>query len=355
MAKDIIRFHCIIWEAMLLSAGYELPKKIFAHGFLTVDGQKMSKSLGNVIDPLYLSEKYSVDSLRYFLLREIPFGEDGDFSERALRARLNSELADVFGNFVHRTLTFIWTNFDGRVPKGEMDKKLQHKVDRKIKRIKKDLDDLKLHAGLEEIMSMAKAGNEHFQHSEPWRRIKEDKKRASDCLFSCVQLVKDLCILLYPFIPATCDDLAEQINIKIKSLEQINEPLPPGHRINKPKPLFKKVMAEPEKVVETKMISQKDFSKLDLRVAKVKQVERLGRNLLKIELDLADRIMTTVAGIGNAYEEKDLVGKQVVIVANLEPKTIAGVKSECMLLAVDAKKPVLIVPEKEVGAGLRVF
>jgi len=149
IAKDILRFHCVVWPGMLLSAGYELPKRIFAHGFLTVEGKKISKSLGNVIDPAYLVEKYSIDVLRYFLIREVSFGQDGDFSEGSLRTRLNDELADVLGNFVHRVLTFTRDRFDGKVPEGKVDKKLEAEIHERVQKIGKLLGELKVTQALE--------------------------------------------------------------------------------------------------------------------------------------------------------------------------------------------------------------
>jgi methionyl-tRNA synthetase len=241
IAKDILRFHCIIFPAMLMSAGYALPKKIFVHGFLTIEGQKISKSLGNVIDPLYLAKEYSADALRYLLIREVPLGQDGDFSEGVLRRRFNDELADIFGNFVHRTLSFIWKNFDGRVPDGKLDKDLERKIREKVRKIEELVEQLKLKEALDEAISIARLGNEYFQSREPWRTIKEEGK-AKDCIFNCINLVKILCVLLYPFIPVACSNLAEQINLKIESLEQVRSfDLKKGHPIKKPAILFRKV------------------------------------------------------------------------------------------------------------------
>jgi methionyl-tRNA synthetase len=230
---------------MLLSAGYGLPKQIFAHGFLTAEGQKISKSLGNVIDPLYLAETYSVDALRYFLIREISFGQDGDFSEKGLGSRLNTELADVLGNFVHRTLTFIQNRFDGKVPEGKLDEELESRIREEIDKIEKLLEELKVTQALERIIAIAGVGNEYFQSSKPWETIKTDPQLAANCLFNCVNLVKILCIILQPFMPSTCDKLAKQLNLDVKNWEQAKKfDIRSGHPIQKPTILFKKVRVQ---------------------------------------------------------------------------------------------------------------
>ncbi len=241
IAKDILRFHCMVWPGMLLSAGYELPKQIFVHGFLTVEGRKISKSLGNIIDPAYLTEKYSADVIRYFLIREVSFGQDGNFSEGSLRTRLNDELADVLGNFVHRVLTFTRDRFGGKVPDGRIDKKLETEVSERMEKVEKLLKESKVTQALEEIMTIAGRGNEYFQSNKPWEAIKSDPKKAADCLFNSASLVKVLCVSLSPFMPSTCAELAKQLNIEISSWKQAKKiDIEPGHPIGKPEILFKK-------------------------------------------------------------------------------------------------------------------
>jgi methionyl-tRNA synthetase len=241
IAKDILRFHCVVWPGMLLSAGYALPKQIFAHGFLTVEGRKISKSLGNVIDPAYLVEKYSTDVIRYFLIREISFGQDGNFSEGSLRTRLNDELADVLGNFVHRVLTFIRARFDGNVPKGKIDKELEAEVSERIVKVEKLMGELKVTQALEGIMAIAGRGNEYFQSLKPWEAIKSNPKKAADCLLNCANLIKILCVALSPFMPSTCDELANQLNIEINDWGQTKKfDIEPGHSAGQPSAIFKK-------------------------------------------------------------------------------------------------------------------
>ncbi len=241
IGKDISWHHCVIWSSLLLSLGLPLPKKIFIHGFVTYKGEKLSKSKGLVIDPVHLAKTYSADALRYFLIREISFGQDGGFSEEGLRTRLNDELADVLGNFVHRVLTFIQNRFGGKVPEGKLDEKLESEICREIDEAEKLLGQLKVTQALERIMALARIGNEYFQSNKPWEAMKTNPQRAADCLFNCVNLVKALCITLQPFMPTTCDGLAKQLNLEIKSWDQSKKfDIKPGHQIRKPTILFKK-------------------------------------------------------------------------------------------------------------------
>jgi len=356
IAKDILRFHCIIWPGMLLSAGYKLPKRIFAHGFLTANGQKISKSLGNVIDPVYLAEKYSADVLRYYLVREISFGQDGDFSEKSLKTRLNDELADVLGNFVHRVLTFIWDRFDGKVPNGKLDKKLESELVKRIEEIEELLEQLKVTQALERIIAIAKLGNEYFQSYKPWEAVKTDPQKAADCLFNCINLVKVLCIALHPFMPSTCDALAKQLNIKIENWEQTKKvDIKHGHTIQKPTILFKKTQTNnPGKEGP---VSISDFNKLEIRIAKVAKAERIpnSKKLLKLEVDVAEERRTLVAGLAEHYTPEELVGKYVAVAVNIEPAKLMGVTSEGMILAaIDDDKISLLTVDKPIKHGSKV-
>ena len=358
VAKDILRFHCMVWPGMLLSAGYELPKQIFVHGFLTVDGRKISKSLGNVIDPAYLVKKYSSDVIRYFLIREVSFGQDGNFSEGSLRTRLNDELADVVGNFVHRVLTFTQSRFDGKVPKGKIDKKLEVEVSKRIGKVEKLLEELRVTQALEEIMAIAGRGNEYFQSHKPWEVIKSDPKKAADCLLNCANLVRALCVALSPFMPSTCNKLAKQLNVEIGSWEQAKKfNIEPGHQIGKPSVLFTKVRTDNPSQSLKPRVSTKDFEKLDIRIGRVAKVEKIpgSKKLLKLELELAGERRTIVAGIAEHYPSEELTGKQVVIVANLEPAKLMGVASEGMLLAAEDEGRISILTvDKPVKPGAKV-
>ncbi len=334
IAKDILRFHCIIWPGILLSVGYDLPKKIFSHGFLTVGGQKISKSLGNVVDPIYLADKYSVDAVRYFVAR-LSLTQDGDFSEILLCTRLNDELADVFGNFIHRTLTFTQTNYGGKIPNGKLDQKLQKEVRESVLKVDRLLEEVKISHALEEIMAIAKRGNEYFQSCKPWAALKSEPEVTADCILNCVNIVKVLGVLITPFLPATSEKLAEQLGIKVETWENAKDfYISPGHAIGKPSPLFQKFEL-PKK--NTSRIPFGDLEKLDLRVGKVVSAEPLAgtKKLLKLEVDIGGEKRTLVAGIADQYSPKEILGKSIIVVANLEPAKIKGILSDGMLLAAD--------------------
>ncbi|MEM3402911.1 MAG: methionine--tRNA ligase, partial [Candidatus Hadarchaeales archaeon] len=355
IAKDILRFHCIIWPAMLMSAGYPLPRRIFAHGFLTVDGQKISKSLGNVIDPVYLVEKYSADAVRYFLVREISFGQDGNFSEANLVRRLNEELANVLGNFVHRVMTFIKNRFGGVVPQGRKDAELEKTIVEKVRKIDGLLEELKVNQALEEVMQIASIGNEYFQSMKPWEASGENLERAADCVYNCVNLVKVLSVLLSPFLPATSEAISGQLGISVKKWEDAAAfDVPAGHRIGEPKPIFRKVEGGGE---NPSRVSLGDFQRLDLRVGRIVSAEKIPETekLLKLEVDLGEERRTLVAGIGEQYKAEELLGKSIVVVVNLEPAKIRGVVSDGMLLAAEKDGKIsLLTVDRETAPGAKV-
>lgn len=249
IAKDILRFHAVIWPCMLMSAGYDLPEKIFSHGFLTVEGQKMSKSLGNVVSPIYLADKYSVDALRYFLFRDISFGEDGDFSESALHARLNNELVANIGNFVYRVLSFLRANFVSVVPEPntlkKVDKELVNKISKTKKAVQVGMENYKIHEALQAAVELSTEGNRYFQTKKPWKTLKEKPEDCADTMYISVNLVRALAILFAPFMPSTCERLWEQLNLDGSVHEQSFDDLDKthiksGHRIGEIEPLFKK-------------------------------------------------------------------------------------------------------------------
>jgi methionyl-tRNA synthetase len=375
VGKDILRFHCIIWPGMLLSAGYKLPKKFLVHGFLTVKGQKISKSLGNAIDPVYLAKKYSADALRYFLIRDIPLGEDGDFSEEVLITRLNDELADILGNLVHRVLSFIYTKFNGEVPKpGELskqDRELISLIESAPSSVGKNIEELNLGAGLREIIRLAKTGNKYFNDSEPWRAIKVDPEGCATTLYVCSQLMRSLAIILLPYLPSTSEKIWRSLDLSDSVHDQKWESagelvLKPGHKITKPEPIFEKMateksMVKPEEKSQKKQfpntIKGEDFAKLDIKIGKILEVERIpkSKKLLKISVDLGTERRTIVAGLAEHYSAEQLVGKHVAVVLNMEPVQLMGVKSEGMLLAAEDGEIVSILTiEKSVKPGSKV-
>ncbi|MEM2874672.1 MAG: methionine--tRNA ligase [Candidatus Hadarchaeales archaeon] len=356
IAKDILRFHCVIWPAMLLSAGYPLPRSIFAHGFLTIDGKKISKSLGNVIDPVYLAEEYTSDAVRYYLLREISFGQDGDFSEEGLRRRLNDELADIFGNFIHRVLTFTRDRFGGKLPDGEHDPEVEKRAAESVEKIEGLMESLKISQALEEVISLAKFGNEYFQANRPWEAIKSNPAGAARCILTCANLVKTLCVLVSPFMPSASRNLAQQLRIEVKSWEQAKRfDLKGGHRIGEPKPLFTKVQGRRNNPGTE--ITLEEFRRMDMRVCEVVDAVRVegSKRLLRLVLDTGSGRRTVVAGIGERYSPEELVGRKVVAVLNMKPVKLMGVLSEGMILAAeDGKEMSILSPDRDVSPGSRV-
>jgi methionyl-tRNA synthetase len=254
IGKGINWFHSVIWPAILLSIGIPLPKLILVHGYVTIGGEKLSKSKGIVVDPLGLAEKYQIDAIRYFLLREIPSGEDGDFTEKALIERTNNELVANIGNFIHRTLSFLYEIFDdGRVPAPEKEKydPFDEEMERRIKTIAKEveneMDNNNLDRALKKISDFSSFCNKYFQGKEPWRHIKTSwEHKDKNCMYLSINAVRSLAILLEPFTPSSSEKLWKYLNLegsvhkeKWNSASEIK--IKSGHKINKPEVLFKKI------------------------------------------------------------------------------------------------------------------
>ena len=345
IGKDINWFHSVIWPSILMSIGTELPENILVHGFVNIGGQKMSKSSGLVVDPIKLIEKYGANALRYFLLREIPMGQDGDFSEYGLVERHNNELADTFGNFAHRTLTFIKNKFNGKIPNGEVDKDLDIGIRKKIDKIESLWDEFKIREGLEEVLAIAKIGNEYFQKNQPWKAIKESPDRAENCIYNCANILKKLTILFYPVIPSVCKNLSEKINIEI-NWDELNEPIKPS-RIKTPEILFKKL----------EVFQEDPLSSLDLRVAKILEVKDHPNadKLYVLKIDCGDE-RQIISGLKDYYTKEELMGKKIIVVANLEPAVFRGEESNGMLLAGEDKNgDIGLLFVKDSKPGERIF
>lgn len=249
IGKGILRFHAVYWPAILLSAGLALPETVFVHGYITVEGQKMSKSLGNIVDPFSLIEKYGVDPLRYYFLSEIPTFDDGDFSEKLLMEKNNSELGANVGNLVNRAMVFLANNFAGEVPHGELtdaDKTFQEAQKKQHELVAKHLDELRLKEALDATMAYSSSVNKYFQDSAPWKSIKEDKAKAGASLYVVANQVKDVAILLSPFLPHTSDSIFAQLGMEKKGWNDLgNLSVKPGQKLGKAEILFKRI--EPAK------------------------------------------------------------------------------------------------------------
>jgi len=361
IGKGINWFHSVIWPAILMSAGIELPKKLLVHGYLNLEGQKMSKSLGNVIDPIMLIDKYSSDSVRYSLLRCSVF-EDSDYSENILIQRHNSELADNLGNLVSR-VTALAEKYGTEKTENKLLKKL------KLKEIEKYMQKFELDKALNKIFAFVDICNEYVQSNKPWET--HNKK----VLYELVDSIKSIAILLSPFIPETAEKIAKLLGFEIK-FDNITNALD-YKEIKKAEILFRKIEVEEKKeeklnkpqptqkiegiIKMSDIIKYDEFKKAELRVGTIKKAEDIegADKLLKLEVDLGKEIgkRTICAGIKKYYKKEDIIGKQIVVVVNLEPRKMRGLESQGMLLAAvsdDESKVILLSPDKKAESGWKV-
>lgn len=359
IGSDIVWHHTVIWGAMLLGMGIKLPK-VVVHGFINVGGEKLSKSKGLIVDPLELAKKYPVDSLRYFLIRNISFGEDGDFSEKGLIDRHNNELADKLGNLVSR-VSALAEKYGIEKTKNKLLAKL------KLAQIEKEMQNFEIDKALNDIFAFIDVCNEYTQNKKPWET--HDKK----VLYELVDSIKSAAILLWPFIPSTSEKIAKQFGFEIK-YENIEKNLD-YKNIKKAEILFRKIEMKEEKINKqekpkekiegittmSEIINYEQFSKTDLRVGTIKKAEDVegADKLLKLEVDLGKEIgkRVIVAGIKKYYKKEELKDKQIIVVVNLEPRKMKGLESQGMLLAAvnsDESKVILLSPEKKIENGSRV-
>ncbi len=359
MAKDILRVHSTIWPALLMGAGYDLPKTLFVHGYFTIGGQKMSKSLGNVISPIYLANQYGVDSVRYYLMRNLSFGQDGDVSEKGLIERHNNELANKLGNLVSR-VSALAEKYDLTKTDNKLLKKLN------LKKIEKHFENYEIDKAVSEIFAFIDVCNEYVQAKKPWET--QDKK----VLYELADSIKAISILLSPIIPETAEKISEVFKFEIK-YEYIAKPLKVS-KIQKAKILFTKIevvkkeeqnVNKPAKIdgiaTMADLIKYDDFAKLDLRVGTIKSVEDIegADKLYKLSVDLGEiGSRTILAGIKKHYKKEELKEKQIIVIVNLEPRKMKGSESQGMLLAAGSKddsKLILISPEKGIENGSKVM
>jgi len=387
MGKEIVRFHSIIWPALLMALDIPLPKKVYGHGWLLMGADKISKSKGNIVDPVELSDKYSVDAVRYYLLREIPFGQDGAYTTRAFLSRLNADLANDLGNLVKRTMAMVTKYTGGAIPawsgkKENTDEEIIAMAEGTLAEVAKNMDDLYIPEALSAIFRLAQRANKYIDENAPWLLVKDEakKERLNDVLYVLLECIRVVGVLLESFLPDTAAKILSHFDGLTEAEKGFDSIVKFGglaaKSINEQDAIFMRVDIDKEIETMEKETEQKaaapaapetpkkdiitidDFMKVELRVGKVLTAEKMPKTdkLLVMTVQVGEEKRTIVSGIAKYYTPEEMVGKQVVVVANLAPHAFRGVESQGMLLCADDPEHgvVLVSPEKVVASGSEV-
>ncbi len=397
MGKEIIRFHSIIWPAILMALDLPLPKKVYGHGWLMFNNDKMSKSKGNIVDPFILCERYGVDALRYYMLREVPFGQDGNFTNEIFLKLRNSDLANDLGNLVSRVTAMVSQYFDGVIPaptdSQDVDRQLIDMAEKMYPTVTSYMDEMRAPEALETIFKVIQRANKYIDECTPWILAKTDegKERLKTVLYNLCESIRMSAVILQPFLTQTPSKIFAKLGIGedmgltgFDSLEKFGAKID-GLKVDKGEQLFQRIdiakelkvmddileeqlkkakQAEKEekKVENTVTIEQigiEDFAKVQLKVGKVlecKKVEKADK-LLCSQIDVGEEIpRTVVSGIAKYYTPEEMVGKQVIVVTNLKPAKLRGIESQGMILCAEDENGelALITPSKSVKAGSEV-
>ena len=391
VAKDIMRFHAIIWPAMLMALDLPLPKHLAVHGWITFNGQKMSKSLGNVVDPFILGERYGADAIRYHILREMALGADSSFSNEIMINRINSDLANGLGNLVSRTVAMADKYFGGTLPadreEGDFDAELTAEAKGLVAKVDEFMDKTQINNALAEIFKVVSRANKYIDETAPWVLGKDESKKArlATVLYNLLETIRIVSTLLSNFMPTTMPKVWEQIGAAESDITYENAGkfgvLPADVTVHRGEIIFPRIdvdkeieelnkiigsNAEPEEKADDGFepvpiadeITIDDFAKVDLRVALVKDCEKVkkSKKLLCLQLDDGFGGRQVVSGIAAWYKPEDLIGKKVVIVANLKPVKLCGVESNGMICAADTPDGAasVIFPDQDLPCGAKL-